>query len=83
MIIISCIFALFTYICILGLIMCILDKDVVGCICFITMTIILAYGSIQSYKDYKDYKDETRSTLDINPYKPIKEKTDTIYIKIK
>lgn len=60
--------------------MCILDKDVVGCICFITMTIILAYGSIQSYKDYKD---ETRSTLDINPYKPIKEKTDTIYIKIK
>lgn len=80
MIIISCIFALFTCITILGLVMCILDKDVVGCICFITMTIILSYGSIQSYKDYKD---ETRSTLDVNPYKPMEKKSDTIYIKIK
>lgn len=80
MIIISFIFALFTCICILGLIICILDKDVVGCICFITMGVILAFGSIQSYKDYED---ETRSTLDVNPYKPMEKKTDTIYIKIK
>lgn len=78
MIIISCIFALFTFICMIGLIMCILDKDIIGCLCFTTMIIIMSFGSIQSYQNY-----ESKSNLDINPYKSIKEKTDTIYIKIK
>lgn len=82
MIIISSIFALFTFICMIGLIMCILDKDIIGCLCFTTMIIIMSFGSIQSYQNYES-KNVSKSTLDINTYKSINQKTDTIYIKIK
>lgn len=80
MIAINIFFILITVISLIGIILSICNKDILGISCFLIMIIIGAHGSIQSYKEYED---KTKSTLDINPYKSIKEKTDTIYIKIK
>lgn len=80
MIAINILFIFITFISLIGIILAICNKDILGLSCFLIMLVIGGCGSIQSYKDYED---ETRSTLDVNPYKPMEKKTDTIYIKIK